>query len=46
MIEPFTAETGTWTILMTKPGARTCVMSIGEGWEHTQGHKPVRGEAS
>ncbi len=46
VIELFTAETGSWTILMTTPGARTCVMSIGEGWEATQGPKPVMGEAS
>lgn len=46
VIELFTAETGSWTILMTMPGGRTCVTSIGEGWERTQGPKPVMGEAS
>ncbi len=46
VIELFTAETGSWTILMTMPGGRTCVTSIGEGWEHTPGRWPAVGEAS
>ncbi len=39
VVELFTAETGTWTILITYPpvhrGApvRTCVIGSGEGWE-------------
>lgn len=27
-----TLDGGTWTILVTTPGGRTCVVSAGEGW--------------
>ncbi len=46
VIELFTADSGTWTMLMTAPGGRTCVMGSGEGWEQTQRPKPVAGEIS
>ncbi len=46
VIELFTAKTGTWTMLMTAPDGRTCVMGTGEGWEQTQRPKPVAGEIS
>ncbi len=46
VIELFTANSGTWTMLMTTPGGRTCVMGSGEGWEQTQRPKPVAGEIS
>jgi len=46
VIELFTAETGTWTMLMTTPDGRTCVMGTGEGWEQTQKPKPVVGQIS
>lgn len=28
------AETGTWTILMSRPDGISCVMASGENWEH------------
>jgi hypothetical protein len=31
VIELYTAETGTWTMLMTMPGGPTCVTGSGEG---------------
>ena len=46
VIELFTAKSGTWTMLMTAPDGRTCVMGTGEGWEQTQRPKPVAGEIS
>ena len=46
VIELFTADSGTWTMLMTAPDGRTCVMGSGEGWEQTQRPKPVAGEIS
>ena len=26
-------ETGTWTILMTRPDGKTCLLAAGQGWE-------------
>ena len=46
VVELYTAKTGTWTMLMTAPDGRTCVMGSGEGWEQTQRPKPVAGEIS
>jgi hypothetical protein len=36
VVELFTAETGSWTMLVTVPGGKTCVMGSGEGWEAQQ----------
>jgi hypothetical protein len=36
VVELFTAETGSWTMLATVPGGPTCVMGSGEGWEPQQ----------
>ncbi len=34
VIEVFSARTGdTWTIVMTLPNGKSCLMAIGEGWE-------------
>ena len=46
VIELFTADSGSWTMLMTAPGGQTCVMGSGEGWEQTQRPKPVAGKIS
>ncbi len=46
VVELFTADSGTWTMLMTAPGGQTCVMGSGEGWEQTQRPKPVAGKIS
>jgi hypothetical protein len=33
-LEVFASVDGTWSILMTIPGGRTCIVSAGEqGWE-------------
>ncbi len=46
VVELFTADSGSWTMLMTAPGGQTCVMGSGEGWEQTQRPKPVAGKIS
>lgn len=28
------AETGTWTITLTRPGGPTCMVASGQAWEH------------
>lgn len=33
LVELFTAETGTWTLLLTLPGGPTCLMGVGDSWE-------------
>lgn len=32
LIEIFSSDNGTWTIVATKPGGPTCVLSSGENW--------------
>jgi hypothetical protein len=32
MIEMFVSGGGSWTMVLTKPGGPTCVMSAGENW--------------
>ncbi len=46
VLELFTANTGTWTILLTRPGGPTCVLGSGEGWELQQMPVPAKGELS
>ena len=46
VIELYTADTGTWTMLITKPGGVTCVMGSGEGWEAVLKPKKAAGEVS
>ena len=46
VVELYTAVSGSWTILITMPGAATCVLGSGDGWEH-QRKLPARlGEVS
>lgn len=33
VLEIFVSDTGTWTILATRPDGTSCVVSAGEGWE-------------
>lgn len=38
LVELFTGDAGTWTLLLTLPGGPTCLLGAGEaweGWEHT-----------
>lgn len=32
LVELFTAKSGGWTILLTKPGGLTCLVAVGEHW--------------
>ncbi len=34
VLEVFTSPTGGWTILLTQPNGRTCVVALGEAWEN------------
>lgn len=33
LVELFTSESGSWTMLMTRPGGVTCIMAVGQSWE-------------
>ncbi len=33
LLEIFTAKSGTWTILMTAPQGKTCIIATGNSWE-------------
>ncbi len=46
VVELYTAKTGTWTMLVTRPGGPTCVMGSGENWERQLKPAPVVGDAS
>lgn len=46
VVELYTAKTGTWTMLITKPGGNTCVIGSGESWETQLTPQGVAGEVS
>jgi hypothetical protein len=33
LVELFTGDSGTWTLLLTLPGGPTCLLGAGEAWE-------------
>lgn len=33
LVELFTGDAGTWTLLLTLPGGPTCLLGAGEAWE-------------
>jgi hypothetical protein len=33
IIEVFTSNTGSWTILLTRPDGASCILSAGEAWQ-------------
>lgn len=39
VIELFTGDTGSWTLLVTLPGGPTCLLGAGEAWEGWSGGK-------
>ncbi len=46
VLELYTAKTGTWTMLITKPGGNTCVIGNGESWEYQLAPEKVASEVS
>ncbi len=34
MFELFVSESGSWTVLVSDPSGRSCVVAIGENWQH------------
>ncbi len=33
VVELLTSETGTWTLMLSFPNGRSCLMAVGENWE-------------
>ena len=33
LVELFTSATGSWTMIMTRPGGVSCIMAVGQSWE-------------
>ena len=42
-VQVFTSKTGTWTMIISKPGGPTCVMSAGTNWQITAAPKEEKG---
>lgn len=47
LVEVFaSAETGTWTMTMTRPGGPTCLVASGHAWEEVAAEAPRPGEGA
>ncbi len=46
VVELYTAKTGTWTMLITGPGGKTCVIGSGDSWETQLAPEKVAGKVS
>jgi len=46
LIELYTSEKGTFTIVLTRPNGLSCLMAVGENWEVLKTPLPVKGEVS
>ena len=44
LIELYTSEKGTFTIVLTRPNGMSCLMAVGENWEIVKDPTPVKGE--
>lgn len=38
LVEVFASKAGTWTILITTPEGRTCIIAVGNSWEDLPPH--------
>jgi hypothetical protein len=46
VIEVLTSDTGSWTIIITGPDGKTCLVAAGEAWQTLGRTPPPPGEAS
>lgn len=42
VIELFTSERGTFTVVLTRPNGLSCLLAVGEGWETVKEPTPAR----
>lgn len=40
LLEIFSSEDGTWTVVLTIPGGPACLLSSGDGWWRVEEHLP------
>ena len=43
VVELFASASGSWTVTVTLPDGRTCLLASGEGWEAVAEELPARG---
>lgn len=43
LIEIYSSEKGTWTILVTRPSGITCLVAAGDNWEAVKAAAPALG---
>lgn len=41
LVELFTSENGTWTLMLTQPDGVSCLIAAGQNWESFEGMKPA-----
>lgn len=44
VLELFTSETGSWTLIVTQPDGTTCLVASGQAWENLAEDLPDAGE--
>lgn len=40
LVELYTSDTGTWTLMLTSPEGRSCLIAAGENWQSMSPAKP------
>ena len=46
VLEVFASQDGTWTVLVTDPEGRSCLVASGQAWEDLRETLPVQDEAA
>lgn len=46
LIEIYTSEKGTFTVVLTRPNGLSCLMAVGDGWETVKPSTPARWASS
>jgi len=41
LVELFTSDNGTWTLMLTQPDGVSCLIAAGQNWESFQNVKPA-----
>jgi len=39
VVELYTSEKGTWTLMLTQPNGVSCLIAAGDNWEHVESPK-------
>ena len=46
VLEVYASDSGSWTVLVTDPEGRSCLVASGRGWEDLREALPPEGEAA